>query len=110
MIQRLNEPILLIVRPVVRQSQMLCERQGAAYPTSTTVARDLECGSLLPLFPIGGTSLLAVPHSCTDSKRASKLARMQSGSKLPHSKCWDRTSMLSVAGESRTGWSLPSPS
>jgi hypothetical protein len=31
-------------------------------------------------------SLLAVPHSCTDSKRASKLARRQSGSKLPHSK------------------------
>src|SRR5208337_1157036 len=30
-------------------------------------------------------SLLAVPHSCTDSKRASKLARRQSGSKLPHS-------------------------
>ena len=49
----------------------------------------LECGSLLPLFPLGGTSLLALPQSLYRelfSQPASKLAGRQSGSKLPHSK------------------------
>jgi hypothetical protein len=47
----------------------------------------LECGSLLPLFPLGGTSLLAVFRPLYKRRLpASKLAGRQSGSKLPHSK------------------------
>jgi len=45
----------------------------------------LECGSLLPLFPLGGTSLLAgiAPQA---EMTASKLAEGQSGGAPLHSK------------------------